>query len=104
LNFAGTSGCSRTVGSRENSRAHARTDTADAQKYPENDRREKKVRVFLTLFWTKLRIGGSRRPKPVWRIRDVYPGSDFFPTRIRIFFIPDPHQELSILTPSQKKV
>jgi hypothetical protein len=28
--------------------------------------------------------------KPVWRIRDVYPGSDFFPSRI-----PDPGSELS---------
>ncbi len=36
------------------------------------------------------------------RIRDVYPGSEFFPSRIRIFFfIPDPRSEsknLSILT------
>jgi hypothetical protein len=29
--------------------------------------------------------------KPVLRIRDVYPGSDFFPYRIRIFSIPDPN-------------
>ncbi len=27
---------------------------------------------------------------PVLRIRDVYPGCKFFPTRIRIFPIPDP--------------
>jgi hypothetical protein len=45
--FAGTSGGSHTCGSRENSRAHARTDPADAQEYPENDRREKKVSFFL---------------------------------------------------------
>ncbi len=40
------------------------------------------------------------------RIRDVYPGSDFFPSRIRIFSFPDPHiflpgsasKNLSILT------
>jgi hypothetical protein len=34
-----------------------------------------------------------RSATPVWRIRDVYPGSDFFPSRI-----PDPGFELS---PSQ---
>ncbi len=34
---------------------------------------------------------------PVLRIRDVYPGSDFFPSRIRVVSIPDPHQK-SILT------
>jgi hypothetical protein len=27
----------------------------------------------------------------VLRIRDVYPGSEFFPSRIRIFSIPDPN-------------
>ncbi len=31
---------------------------------------------------------------PVLRIRDVYPGSDFFPSRIRIFSIPDPHRRI----------
>ncbi len=32
-------------------------------------------------------------PKPVLRIRDKHPGSDFFPSRI-----PDPHKNLRILT------
>jgi hypothetical protein len=30
----------------------------------------------------------------VLRIRDVYPGSEFFPSRIRIFSILDPHQRI----------
>jgi hypothetical protein len=30
----------------------------------------------------------------VLRIPDVYPGSDFFPSRIRIVSIPDPHQRI----------
>jgi hypothetical protein len=36
----------------------------------------------------------------VLRIRDVYPGSEFFPSRVRIFSIPDPgsaSKNLSIL-------
>jgi hypothetical protein len=40
----------------------------------------------------------------VWRIRDVYPGSDFFPSRIQTVSIPDPGSEsknLSILTPKK---
>jgi hypothetical protein len=42
----------------------------------------------------------------VWRIRDVYPGSDFFPSRIRTVSIPDPgssSKNLSILTPKKAK-
>jgi hypothetical protein len=37
---------------------------------------------------------------PIWRIRDVYPGS-----RIRLFSIPDPgsSKNLSILTPKKQK-
>ncbi len=31
-------------------------------------------------------------PAGVPRIRDVFPGSECFPSRIRIFSIPDPHQ------------
>jgi hypothetical protein len=30
----------------------------------------------------------------VLRIRDDYPGSDFFPSRIRTVSIPDPHQRI----------
>jgi hypothetical protein len=44
--------------------------------------------------------------KAVWRIRDVYPGSDFFPSRIRTVSIQDPgssSKNLSILTPPPKK-
>ena len=40
------------------------------------------------------------------RIRDVYPGSDFFPSRIRTVSIPDPgsaSKNLSILTPKKTK-
>ncbi len=33
----------------------------------------------------------------VLRIRDVYPRSNFFPSRIRIFSIPDPHQSIWVL-------
>jgi hypothetical protein len=40
---------------------------------------------------------GTRTFLPVLRIRDVSTGSDFFPSRIQIFPIPDPHQR--ILTP-----
>ncbi len=36
--------------------------------------------------------------KAVLRIRDIYPGSEFSSSQIRIFSIPDPHQSLSILT------
>ncbi len=42
----------------------------------------------------------------VLRIRDVYPGSDFFPSRIRTVSIPDPgssSKNLSILTPPKAK-
>ncbi len=42
----------------------------------------------------------------VLRIRDVYPGSDFFPSRIRTVSIPDPgssSKNLSILTPKKSK-
>jgi hypothetical protein len=42
----------------------------------------------------------------VFRIRDVYPGSDFFPTLIRTVSIPDPgssSKNLSILTPKKTK-
>ncbi len=42
----------------------------------------------------------------MWRIRDVYPGSDFFPCRIRTVPIPDPgssSKNLSILTPKKAK-
>jgi hypothetical protein len=34
--------------------------------------------------------GNVRYRYLVLQIRDVYPGSEFFPFRIRIFFIPDP--------------
>ena len=43
----------------------------------------------------------------VWRIRVVYPGSDFFPSRILTVCIPDPGssaKNLSILTPKRQKV
>ncbi len=38
----------------------------------------------------------SQPPCPVLRIRVVYPGSEFFSSRIRIFSIPDPdpHQRI----------
>jgi hypothetical protein len=42
----------------------------------------------------------------MWRIRDVYPGSDFFPSRILTVFIPDPgssSKNFSILTPKKAK-
>ncbi len=42
----------------------------------------------------------------VLRIRDVYPGSYFFPSRIRTVYIPDPgsaSKNLSILTPQKKE-
>jgi hypothetical protein len=42
----------------------------------------------------------------VWRIRNVYPGSDFFPSRILTVSIPDPgslSKNLSILTPKKAK-
>ncbi len=32
--------------------------------------------------------------KAVLRIRDVYPGSTFYPSQIRIFSIPDPHRRI----------
>jgi hypothetical protein len=41
------------------------------------------------------------------RIRDVYPGSDFFPSQIRTVSIPDPgfsSKNLSILTPKKQKM
>jgi hypothetical protein len=41
------------------------------------------IRYSTELFVIKLYI------IPVWRIRDVYPGSDFFPS-----WIPDPHQRI----------
>jgi hypothetical protein len=38
--------------------------------------------------------------KAVFRIWDVFPGSEFYPSRIRIFpsRIPDPHQRIQVLT------
>ncbi len=35
------------------------------------------------------------------RIRDAYPGSDFFPSRIRSFSIPDPHKEFQYFNPKK---
>jgi hypothetical protein len=52
--------------------------------------------------WRSMRV--RIRIHPVLRIRDVYPGSDFFPSRIRTVSIQDPgsaSKNLSILT--QKK-
>jgi hypothetical protein len=81
--FAGTSGGSRTVGSRENSRSHAGTDPADAQEYPENDRREKKVRFFLYYCGLRSELD-CRIASPKISVAD--PGCL---SRIRIFSIPD---------------
>ncbi len=43
----------------------------------------------------------------VWRIRDVYPGSDFLPSRIRTVSIPDPGssyiKELKYFNPQKSK-
>ncbi len=50
----------------------------------------------------ELRTLNSLKGWAVLRIRDNYPGSKFFPSRIRIFFILDPgsaSKSLSILTP-----
>jgi hypothetical protein len=46
-------------------------------------------------------VGAGAHPvlvEPVLRIQDVYPGSEFLPSRIRICSIPDLHQRISILT------
>jgi hypothetical protein len=102
LNFAGTSGGSHTVGSRENSRAHARTDPADAQEYTENDRREKKVRDFAQNWRIALPKISVADRKCLARI--PYPNFFHPGSRIRIFFIPDPgstSNNLSILTPKK---
>jgi len=79
FNFAGTSGSSHTGGSRENSRPHAGTDTADAQEYPENDRREKKVRVFYIILDQRCGSGLFLTPKTCFHAlgnvtRVVHPG------------------------------
>jgi hypothetical protein len=39
-----------------------------------------------------IQVRSSHCPAGVPRFRDVYPGSEYFPSRIRIFSIPDPHQ------------
>jgi hypothetical protein len=52
---------------------------------------------------------GKPGPLPVLRIRDVYPGSNFFPSRILTVSIPDPGSAsknfilLSILIPKNQK-
>jgi hypothetical protein len=47
----------------------------EAEKAP-NEKKQKRMKLS--------------RLVPAWRIRDVYPGSDFFPSRIRTVSIPDP--------------
>jgi hypothetical protein len=42
-----------------------------------------------------------RLKKAVLRIRNVYPGSELFPSRIRISPIPDPHQEFKYFNPQK---